>query len=85
MSYFNDDKERILSLSTYPRLGCRDVFYPHIENKVEENDATRSYCIPDEVLNQTHIRFRKLAEMMTKRKGRKLYRNAPSRNFSAFL
>eukprot|EP00111_Clytia_hemisphaerica_P019576 TCONS_00057767-protein len=77
MSYFNDDKERILSLSTYPRLGCRDVFYPPMENKVEENDATRSYCIPDEVLNQTHIRFRKLAEMMTKRKGRKLFRNAP--------
>lgn len=56
-SYLTGDGEQILSLSTYPRLGCQNTFYPPIENKVEENTATRSYCIPDETLNQTHIRF----------------------------
>jgi len=55
-SYF-DEYEQILSISTHPRLGCSDVFYPPIENKVEDNFASRSYSTPDQVLNQTHARF----------------------------
>ncbi|XP_066931865.1 glutamate--cysteine ligase catalytic subunit-like [Clytia hemisphaerica] len=77
MSYFTDDKEQILSLSTYPRIGCQNVFHPPVKCKMENNTATRSYSVPDSVINKSHLRHRNLATQMTKRKGRKIFHNAP--------
>jgi len=71
------EDESVITMSTYPRLGCEGCFYPPVENKVEENDATRSIYVPDEVLNQLHPRFKNLAKMITLRKQRKVYCEIP--------
>ena len=46
--------ERIMSLTTFPRLGCPGFLYPHVEPRGE---ASHSLFIPDEAIN-THPRFR---------------------------
>lgn len=77
LSLLKQKDEFVVTMSTYPRLGCEDTFYPPLENKVDENDATRSIYVSDEVLNQLHPRFKNLAKMITMRKERKVYGEVP--------
>ncbi|XP_002168552.2 glutamate--cysteine ligase catalytic subunit isoform X1 [Hydra vulgaris] len=77
LSLLSGKGENVVTVSTYPRLGIPDDFYPPIQFKYENNDVTRSLYVPDEVLNQLHPRFRNLAKMITMRKQRKVYGEVP--------
>ena len=46
--------ERLMTLTSFPRLGCPRFLYPHVEPRGE---ASHSLFIPDEAIN-THPRFR---------------------------
>lgn len=69
--------ESVVTLSTYPRLGCPDTIFPRIEFDMATNDATSSIYISDKVLNQKHPRFKNLAKMITLRKERKVFGEVP--------
>jgi len=77
LSLLSPVNESVVTMSTYPRLGCEDHLYPPMENKMENNDVTHSLYVPDETLNQKHPRFKNLAKMITMRKEKKLYAEIP--------
>ncbi|XP_071506165.1 glutamate--cysteine ligase catalytic subunit-like [Diadema antillarum] len=69
--------ESCLSITVFPRLGCPDFSVPsHIPNPVDEG-VSKSIFLPDEIIHNSHPRFRTLTKNIRKRKGEKVAINVP--------
>lgn len=61
--------EYLLSLTSYPRLGCENFTYPHYKPTPNDpNSITRSLFYPDEAIYQGHPRFSTLSKNIRKRR-----------------
>jgi glutamate--cysteine ligase catalytic subunit len=67
------DTEFPITLTSFPRLGCKNFTDPPFE---PPGPAARSFFVPDEIIN-THPRFRTLTANIRSRRGRKVAMNVP--------
>lgn len=77
----NGDNCKLMSLTSYPRLGCPPNFTsPPINYTTEtlhqQNNYTKSIFFPEQCIN-SHPRFKTLANNIRSRKGRKVEINVP--------
>lgn len=68
--------EHIVSLTSFPRLGCPDSIYPPTTFKPSET-VTGSLFLPDQVIFDGHPRFLTLVRNIRSRRGRKVVINLP--------
>lgn len=68
--------EKIISLTSFPRLGCLNSVHPAV-NFVPEQTATGSLFLPDQIVFDGHPRFLTLARNIRARRGRKVVINLP--------
>jgi len=68
--------EVIMSLTSFPRLGCKDFTFPPTEPN-PLTGASRSLFIPDEVIFPGHPRFKNLTRNIRCRRGEKVAINLP--------
>ncbi|GJQ86461.1 hypothetical protein Trydic_g10368 [Trypoxylus dichotomus] len=73
--YLNHD-EAILTLTSFPRLGCEDFSDPPYTPTPNEG-ATRSLFFPDEAIFPGHPRFKTLSRNIRERRGEKVAINLP--------
>ncbi|KAI4464929.1 glutamate cysteine ligase [Holotrichia oblita] len=73
--YLNHD-EAILTLTSFPRLGCEDFTYPPSKPTPNEG-ATRSLFFPDDAIFPGHPRFKTLSQNIRERRGEKVAINLP--------
>lgn len=70
--------ESIMSITSFPRLGCPNFSFPSYEPRPDCSDcAARSLFFPDEAIFQGHPRFRTLTRNIRKRRGEKVSINLP--------
>nr|XP_023017994.1 glutamate--cysteine ligase-like [Leptinotarsa decemlineata] len=68
--------ERVMSITSFPRLGCEDFSDPPAKPTPNEG-ATRSLFFPDEVIFPGHPRFKNLSRNIRERRGEKVAINLP--------
>lgn len=73
--YLKDD-EVVMSITSFPRLGCQDFTFPQTKPTPDEG-ATRSLFFPDEVIFPGHPRFKTLSRNIRERRGEKVAINLP--------
>ncbi|XP_059487754.1 glutamate--cysteine ligase [Neocloeon triangulifer] len=68
--------EALMSLTSFPRLGCPGFTYPFYKPTTTEG-ASRSLFIPDEAIFPGHPRFKTLTRNIRERRGEKVAINLP--------
>ncbi|KAH6928169.1 hypothetical protein HPB50_012359 [Hyalomma asiaticum] len=68
--------ERVLCVTTFPRLGCPGFTYPVYEPHPKDSNM-RSLFFPDEATFPGHPRFRTLVRNIRERRGKKVVINVP--------
>lgn len=68
--------EAVMSLTSFPRLGCPDFSYPSFK-PTPDAGATRSLFFPDDVIFPGHPRFKTLSRNIRERRGEKVAINLP--------
>ena len=68
--------ESVVSITSFPRLGCPDFTHPQAHAK-PETSASGSLYFPDEAMNQSHPRFKTLVINLRARRKRKVIINVP--------
>ncbi|XP_003723283.1 glutamate--cysteine ligase catalytic subunit [Strongylocentrotus purpuratus] len=69
--------ETCLSMTVFPRLGCPDFSVPKYTPNPTDEGVTKSIFLPDEIIHNSHPRFRTLTKNIRKRKGEKVAINVP--------
>ena len=70
--------EVLLSLTSFPRLGCPDFTEPPAK-PTPTSGASRSLFFPDEAIFPGHPRFKTLTRNIRERRGEKVAINLPSK------
>lgn len=70
------DGELLVSLTSFPRLGCPDFTDP-LSHPTPDQGATRSLFFPDEAIFPGHPRFKTLSRNIRQRRGEKVAINLP--------
>nr|XP_054755836.1 glutamate--cysteine ligase catalytic subunit-like [Lytechinus pictus] len=73
----SEEGETCLSMTVFPRLGCPDFSIPSYTPNPSDDGVTKSIFLPDEVIHNSHPRFRTLTKNIRKRKGEKVAINVP--------
>lgn len=68
--------ETIMSITSFPRLGCEDFTYPPTK-PTPDKGATRSLFFPDEAIYPGHPRFTNLSRNIRMRRGENVAINLP--------
>lgn len=71
-----DSNEKIMSLTSFPRLGCPNSIHPNADF-VPSETATGSLFLADQIVFDGHPRFITLARNIRARRGRKVVINLP--------
>lgn len=71
-----DKDETVMSITSFPRLGCPDFTYPTYHPK-PETSASGSLFFPDEAIFGGHPRFKTLVKNIRARRRRKVIINLP--------
>uniref|UniRef100_A0A6G1S840 Glutamate--cysteine ligase n=1 Tax=Aceria tosichella TaxID=561515 RepID=A0A6G1S840_9ACAR len=71
-----EQDETVLTITSFPRLGCPDFTYPICKVK-PETSASGSIFFPDEAIYQGHPRFETLVRNIRSRRRRKVIINLP--------
>lgn len=70
--------EKVMSITSFPRLGCPNFSYPSYEVRPNDpNCAAQSNFFPDEAIFPGHPRFRTLTRNIRMRRGEKVSINVP--------
>ncbi|XP_023025106.2 glutamate--cysteine ligase isoform X3 [Leptinotarsa decemlineata] len=71
-----ESDEALMSITTFPRLGCENFSYPSA--KVTPNEGlTGSLFIPDSIIHPGHPRYKNTTNNIRQRRGEKPYINLP--------
>ncbi|XP_076040414.1 glutamate--cysteine ligase isoform X3 [Oratosquilla oratoria] len=83
MSFRRDEIQRllgkdeiILTLTSFPRLGCKDFTWPYTKADPTKGPG-RSLFFPEEAITQMHPRFKTLTRNIRERRGEKVAINIP--------
>lgn len=73
-----DKNEAVMSITSFPRLGCPKFSVPPFDVTPEDPDsAAQSLFFPDDVIFSGHPRFKNLTRNIRKRRGGKVCINVP--------
>ncbi|KAG2467441.1 GSH1 ligase, partial [Polypterus senegalus] len=70
------DSETIITITSFPRLGCPGFTFPKFEPRPIEKGASKSLFFPDEAIHK-HPRFSTLTRNIRHRRGEKVAINVP--------
>lgn len=71
------EDEYIVSVTAFPRLGCREYTWPSHPAGPSENDVSRSLFWTDRAIYPGHPRFKSLTRNIRERRGEKVRINVP--------
>lgn len=72
------DGEAVMSITSFPRLGCPKFSYPSYDVRPEDPQcAAQSLYFPDEAIFGGHPRFKTLTRNIRQRRGEKVSINLP--------
>lgn len=71
-----DEDETIISLTTFPKLGCKDFLFPKDEVDLSKS-IIQSIFIPESAISYDYLRFKEVQFNIDSRRGRKVILNRP--------
>lgn len=77
LGQLSGEGETCLSITVFPRLGCPDFSTPPYTPNPHDEGVSKSVFLPDEIIHNSHPRFRTLTKNIRKRKGEKVAINVP--------